>query len=92
MSGASGMTNAIVKTARGDPALLKKNPFCPKTPCLAQELGICGWIRPDSVVRLHRPEAMNLSEFTANYEHFGDDELLSLWAEWNTLGPEASMA
>lgn len=35
---------------------------------------------------------MDLSEFTANYAHFGDDELLRLWADRNTLVPEAVMA
>jgi hypothetical protein len=35
---------------------------------------------------------MDLSEFTANYEQLGDDELLCLWAERNTLVPEATMA
>lgn len=35
---------------------------------------------------------MDLSEFTANYEQLSDDELLSLWAEKNTLIPEAIMA
>lgn len=35
---------------------------------------------------------MNLSEFTANYAHLGNDELLCLWADRKTLVPEASMA
>jgi hypothetical protein len=35
---------------------------------------------------------MGLSEFAANYTHFGDDELLCLWAERDTLVPEAVMA
>jgi hypothetical protein len=35
---------------------------------------------------------MDLSGFTANYSHLGDDELLSLWAERNTLVPEAVTA
>jgi hypothetical protein len=35
---------------------------------------------------------MDLSEFTPNYEQLSDDELLSLWAEKNTLVPEAIMA
>src|SRR4051812_3141973 len=35
---------------------------------------------------------MDLSEFAANYTHFGDDELLCLWADRNTLVPEAAMA
>jgi len=33
---------------------------------------------------------MDLSEFTANYAHLGDDELLCLWADRNTLVPEAA--
>jgi hypothetical protein len=35
---------------------------------------------------------MDLSEFTANYAKLGNDELLCLWAERNTLVPEATMA
>jgi hypothetical protein len=35
---------------------------------------------------------MDLSEFTANYTQLSDDELLSLWADRNTLVPEAAMA
>jgi len=35
---------------------------------------------------------MDVFEFAANYTHFGDDELLCLWAERNTLVPEAVMA
>jgi hypothetical protein len=35
---------------------------------------------------------MDLSEFTANYVHLGDDELLCLWADRSTLVPEASIA
>jgi len=35
---------------------------------------------------------MDLSEFTTNYAHLGDDELLCLWADRNTLVPEAAMA
>jgi hypothetical protein len=35
---------------------------------------------------------MDLSEFAANYAHFGDDELLCLWADRNTLVPEAVIA
>jgi hypothetical protein len=35
---------------------------------------------------------MDLSEFSANYAHLSDDELLSLWADRNTLLPEATMA
>ena len=35
---------------------------------------------------------MDLSEFTANYAHLGDDELLCLWADRSTLVPEATMA
>lgn len=35
---------------------------------------------------------MSLSEFTANYARFGDDELLSLWADQETLVPEAAIA
>jgi hypothetical protein len=35
---------------------------------------------------------MDLSEFTANYAHLSDDELLSLWADRNTLVPEAAIA
>jgi hypothetical protein len=35
---------------------------------------------------------MNLSEFTASYAHFGDDELLCLWADRDTLVPEAVLA
>jgi hypothetical protein len=35
---------------------------------------------------------MDLSEFTANYTHLGDDELLCLWADRNTLVPEAAIA
>lgn len=43
---------------------------------------------------LHRPTPrnMDLSEFTSNYAHLGDDELLCLWADRNTLLPEAAMA
>jgi hypothetical protein len=35
---------------------------------------------------------MNLSEFTTNYTQLSDDELLCLWADQNTLVPEAVMA
>jgi len=35
---------------------------------------------------------MDVFEFAANYTHFADDELLCLWAERNTLVPEAVMA
>jgi hypothetical protein len=35
---------------------------------------------------------MDLSEFTANYTQLGDDELLCLWADRNTLVAEAAMA
>jgi hypothetical protein len=35
---------------------------------------------------------MNLAEFAANYTLLTDDELLSLWADQNTLVPEAAMA
>ena len=35
---------------------------------------------------------MDLSEFTANYAQLSDDELLFLWADRNTLVPEAVMA
>lgn len=35
---------------------------------------------------------MDLSEFAENYTHFADDELLRLWADRNTLVPEAVMA
>ena len=35
---------------------------------------------------------MDLSEFTANYAHLGDDELLCLWADRNTLVPDAFIA
>jgi hypothetical protein len=35
---------------------------------------------------------MDLSEFTANYTQLGDDELLCLWADRNTLVPEAASA
>ena len=35
---------------------------------------------------------MDLSEFTANYALLSDDELLSLWANRNTLVPEAVIA
>jgi hypothetical protein len=35
---------------------------------------------------------MDLPEFTANYAHLSDDELLSLWADRNTLVPEAAIA
>lgn len=35
---------------------------------------------------------MNLSEFAVNYMQLGDDELLCLWADQNTLVPEAAMA
>jgi hypothetical protein len=34
---------------------------------------------------------MDLSEFTANYTQLSDDELLCLWADRNTLVPEAIM-
>ena len=35
---------------------------------------------------------MDLSEFTSNYTHLSDDELLCLWADRSTLVPEASIA
>lgn len=35
---------------------------------------------------------MDLSEFTANYAHLRDDELLCLWADRSKLVPEASIA
>jgi large-conductance mechanosensitive channel len=35
---------------------------------------------------------MDVHEFAANYARFGDDELLCLWADRNTLVPEATMA
>jgi len=35
---------------------------------------------------------MNISEFTANYTQLSDDELLCLWADQNTLVPEAAKA
>ena len=35
---------------------------------------------------------MNLSEFTENYSHLDDDQLLCLWADRNTLVPEAVIA
>ena len=35
---------------------------------------------------------MDLSEITANYSQLGDDQLLCLWADQNTLVPEAAMA
>jgi len=35
---------------------------------------------------------MDLSEFTANYARSADDELLCLWADRNTLVPEAAAA
>jgi hypothetical protein len=35
---------------------------------------------------------MALSEFTANYAHLSDDELLRLWADQGTLVPEAALA
>ena len=35
---------------------------------------------------------MDLSEFAANYSQLGDDQLLSLWADRNTLVPEAATA
>ncbi len=35
---------------------------------------------------------MNLPEFTANYAQLSDDELLCLWADRNTLVPEAALA
>jgi hypothetical protein len=35
---------------------------------------------------------MDLSEFTANYTQLGDDELLWLWADRNTLVPDAAIA
>ena len=35
---------------------------------------------------------MDLSEFTANYTQLSDDELLCLWADRNTLVPEAAIA
>lgn len=35
---------------------------------------------------------MNIPDFTANYAHLSDDELLCLWADVNTLVPEAAIA
>jgi len=35
---------------------------------------------------------MNPSEFSDNYAHLGDDELLCLWADRSTLVPEAALA
>ena len=35
---------------------------------------------------------MALSEFTANYTYLSDDELLRLWADRNTLVPQAAVA
>ena len=35
---------------------------------------------------------MDLSEFTTNYAQLSDDELLCLWAERDTLVPQAAMA
>ena len=35
---------------------------------------------------------MDLSEFAANYAHLGDDELLCLWADRDTLVPDATVA
>lgn len=35
---------------------------------------------------------MDLSEFTSNYAHLSDDELLCLWAERGTLVPEGAAA
>lgn len=35
---------------------------------------------------------MDISEFTANYAHLSDAELLSLWADRSTLVPEAAIA
>jgi len=35
---------------------------------------------------------MNISEFTANYAQLSDDQLLCLWADQNTLLPEAAKA
>jgi hypothetical protein len=35
---------------------------------------------------------MDLSELNANYAQLGDDQLLCLWADRNTLVPEAAMA
>jgi hypothetical protein len=35
---------------------------------------------------------MNISEFAANYSHLGDDQLLYLWADRNTLVPEVATA
>jgi len=35
---------------------------------------------------------MDLSEFATNYSHLGDDQLLCLWVDRNTLVPEAAMA
>jgi len=35
---------------------------------------------------------MDISEFTANYSQLGDDQLLCLWADRETLVPEAAMA
>jgi hypothetical protein len=42
--------------------------------------------------KLLAAQAMDASEFTANYEKLGDDELLCLWAERDTLVPVANMA
>lgn len=35
---------------------------------------------------------MDISRFTENYTHLSDDELLCLWADRNTLVPEAAIA
>src|SRR5690242_269959 len=35
---------------------------------------------------------MDLSEFTANYAHLSDDELLCLWADHDTLVPDVTIA
>ncbi len=35
---------------------------------------------------------MDISEFTANYSQLGDDQLLCLWIDRNTLVPEAAIA
>lgn len=35
---------------------------------------------------------MDISDFTANYTQLSDDDLLCLWADQNTLVPEAAMA
>ena len=42
--------------------------------------------------KLLAAQVMDPSEFTANYEKLGDDELLCLWAERDTLVPVATMA